>query len=131
MMIESCGTGGPHRAAFLVDNRFAGLNVVPDLLEQLVLKIVRSYALDALDGESLRTGDEGAADRRGFTDLETLKETVEQLSELQASRHSALGRGEDIRLRSGKMVGTALAADGVIVHLGLWAAGLPLIANIS
>ena len=110
-------------AAFLLDDRFAGLDLLggPDLLEQLLPKIVRSYALDALDDDRPGQNDGSVTGRDDAASSRAVSEAIEELSQIQASRHGALGLGEDIRLRSGRLIGAGIVADGAIAHLGLWA----------
>jgi hypothetical protein len=72
-------------------------------------KLVRAYALDALEGQA----DELQAapserDARAFLDL---------LWATHAERFKALGEGEDIRLTGRGVAGGALAAGGRLVHL--------------
>ena len=72
-------------------------------------KLVRAYALDALEGQPDEL--QAAAsehDARAFLDL---------LWATHAERFKALGEGEDIRLTGRGVAGGALAAGGRLVHL--------------
>ena len=116
-------------AAFVVNGRLAGLDLLagPDLLARLLPKLVRSYALDALDEEiaegemadgemaGLASGTAGMAAIRA-----AVRAALERAAGLSATRHRAIGRGEDLRLSGEGLVGAALIADGAVVHLGLW-----------
>jgi hypothetical protein len=112
-------------AAFVVNGRLAGLDLLagPDLLDRLLPKLVRSYALDALDEES--AGEELADLTSGTAGMGAIRVAVraalERAAGLSATRHRAIGRGEDLRLKGEGLVGAALIADGALVHLGLWA----------
>jgi hypothetical protein len=104
-------------AAFLLNGRFAGLDVLagPDLLARLLPKLVRSYALDALDGEETVANDPDAGD------LQAIQAALSSVAASEAMRRLAVGRGEDVRLDGGGLLGGALLADGSVVHLGIWA----------
>lgn len=110
-------------AAFLVDGRFAGLDLLagPDLLSRLLPKLVRSYALDAMDD-----GETGPAAEPGTTSgttpgVDAVKAALQAVTEMTAARHRAVGRGDGLRLEGAGLVGGALVADGAVVHLGVWA----------
>jgi hypothetical protein len=113
-------------AVFVVNGRLAGLDLLagPDLLDRLLPKLVRSYALDALDEE--RAGEDSTHLASGTAGLAAIRaavrEALEQAAGLSATRHRAIGRGEDLRIKGEGLVGAALVADGALVHLGLWAA---------
>lgn len=115
-------------AAFVVNGRLAGLDLLagPDLLARLLPKLVRSYALDALDeetaGEPSRGPTTGLAGTAGMTAIQAaVRSALERAAGLSATRHQAIGRGQDLRLSGEGLVGAALIADGALVHLGLWA----------
>ncbi|TXL71770.1 hypothetical protein FHP25_28275 [Vineibacter terrae] len=97
-------------AAFLVDGRLAGLEVFgsTDLLSHLFPKIVRGYALDALDRE-----EPGGASDVALEPTEGLA----ALARSQATRHRAVGLGEDLRLTAPGLVGAGLIAGGKVIHL--------------
>lgn len=112
-------------AAFLVGGRFAGLDLLggPDLVPDLLPKLVRSYALDAL--EDTEAGDRRERTRPDTTpaEVETAVRTVlDQAGALSPSRTRAVGDGEDIRLNGNGLVGAALIAGGSVAHLSLWSA---------
>jgi hypothetical protein len=75
---------------------------------QYLEKLVRAYALDAIERE---LGDQSApseSDARAFLDL---------VLATNAERFKALGEGEDIRLTGQGIAGGALTAGGRLVHL--------------
>jgi len=107
-------------AAFLVGGRFAGLDLLagPDLLARLLPKLVRSYALDAMDEE-----EPGSTDRtRTTAGMSAVQAALAKVAGMTADRHPAVGRGDDLRLKGDGLVGGALVAEGTLVHLGLWSA---------
>lgn len=111
-------------AAFLVSGRFAGLDLLggPDLMAGLLPKLVRSYALDALE-------DGAADDRRDRPEQAPAPEAeaavraaLDGAATLSPRRAKAIGEGEDLRLRGDGLVGAALIAGGGLAHLSLWSA---------
>lgn len=114
-------------AAFLLNDRFAGLDILggPDLLASLLPKIVRSYALDALDDAGHAGSHRPAVNDAAIAavDLEVaIREFVARAGRLAGRRSKAVGLGEDIRFRDAGIVGAGLIASGAIAHLSLWAA---------
>jgi ARG/rhodanese/phosphatase superfamily protein len=71
-------------------------------------KLVRSYALDAIETKTGKALAPSAADARRF---------LESIQAAEAERFPALGEGEDIRLTGNEVSGGALAANGRVVHL--------------
>lgn len=114
-------------AAFAVNGRLAGLDLLagPDLLGRLLPKLVRSYALDALDEEGAEErGGKAPAKAAGLKAIEAaVREALAGAAALEASRHQAIGCGDALRLKGEDLLGAALIADGALVHLGLWAGG--------
>lgn len=107
-------------AAFVVNGRFAGFDLLagPDLLANLLPKLVRSYALDAMEeNESeLRT-------RAPLTKgMRAIQAALQAVAHMTANEHPAVGRGQDVRLKGDGLVGGALIAGGALVHLGIWSA---------
>jgi hypothetical protein len=107
-------------AAFLVNGRFAGLDVLagPNLLAQLLPKLVRSYALDAVDDAEADLF-RGAA---GSDPIADVKDALARLARTASDRHRAVGQGEEVRVNGERLVGGALIDRGTTVHLGVWAA---------
>lgn len=107
-------------AAFMIDRKFAGLDILagPDLLAGLLPKLVRSYALDAMEDEEAESGAAASAP----VDTEVVREALQKIARMKPSRHPALGLGEDLRMKSGGLIGGALIAAGTLVHLGIWSA---------
>jgi hypothetical protein len=101
-------------AIFYVNGRLAGLETfaAPDLFARLMAKIVRGYALDALDDAlhepALRDALDGAT-------------LLSALGRCRLTRHRAVGQGEDIRLAAPGFAGAALVAGGKPVHLTAYA----------
>ena len=106
-------------AAFLVNGRFAGLDVLagPDLLARLLPKLVRSYALDAMDEEA-----NAPTDGSPTAAARSVQRAIGAVGRMNAEAHPAIGRGRDLRLKGDGLVGGALIDGGSMIHLGVWSA---------
>ena len=71
-------------------------------------KLLRSYALDAIETAAGKPLAPSEVDVRGFLD---------SIQAAAAERFNALGEGEDIRLTGERIAGGALASQGRVVHL--------------
>jgi hypothetical protein len=114
-------------AAFLVDGRFAGLDLLggPDLLPSLLPKLVRSYAVDVLENAGEAAYGKSAAPHPGAAPpagAVVVRTALDRVGRLAASRTKAAGEGEDLRFREDDFVGSALIVAGSLAHLSLWAA---------
>ena len=74
----------------------------------LLDKLVRSYALDAIDT---------SAEREAPQQPQPPEDFLASVTAAKAERYPAVGLGEDVRLEGTDVVGAALVADGRIVHL--------------
>jgi hypothetical protein len=101
--------GAQAGALFAINGRVVGLDLFdsPATLTQVLPKLVRSYALDALD-EGEHPGEPARFDAERL---------IEQTKEARIERFPAVGRGEDLRLSAPTLTGAALVVDGRVVHL--------------
>ena len=101
-------------AAFLVNGRFAGLDVFggPDLLAGLLPRLVRSYALDAIE-EAPSAADPGQP-------ADAVRSALRQVTDLEVDRGLPVGLGESLRLRGSALAGSSMIAAGGLAHLSLW-----------
>lgn len=99
-------------AVFAIDNTISGVDLFdcPDTLKKVLPKLVRSYALDAIEIAH-------PVDDR--TDREDAKRFLKALSDSKFESFPAVGLGNDLRIESLTISGGALVADGRTVHL--WA----------
>ena len=97
-------------AVVAIDGKVVGLELFdsPAAFARYFRKLVRSYAMDAVETRKDATVAAAEADVRRF--LESLKTAT-------AERFAALGEGEDIRLSGDRVEGGALMAEGRVVHL--------------
>jgi hypothetical protein len=93
-----------------LDGRVAGLEVFdsPAAFARYLAKLVRGYALDALETANGKTLAPSEDQVRRF---------LEAIKAAPAERFAALGEGEDLRLAGNGVSGGALAAEGRVVHL--------------
>ena len=114
------GAPGQVGAAFVVNGRFAGLDLLagPDLLARLLPKLVRSYALDAIDGDEASSPGGGSV----TAGMRAIEGALQAVAHMTTASHPAIGLGKDLRLKGDGLVGGALIAEGALVHLGIWSA---------
>jgi hypothetical protein len=95
-------------AVFFINGGPAGLECfdAPSVWRALSPKLIRSYALDAID-RSDSHGPE-AVDASAF---------VARVAGSTSAAFPAVGEGEDLRLSGDHVVGAALVADGRLIHL--------------
>ena len=103
-------------AVFCIDGEPVGLERFDSAAtwRKLGAKVVRSYALDAIDrGGRGGPGVDVAASRVFATGVDAAESAV----------FAGVGIGEDVRLTGGATSGAALVADGRVVHLGAFRNG--------
>lgn len=96
--------------AFAIGGRILGLEIFdhPDVMRRFFQKLVRSYALDALDA---------APARNEPVSVETVCALVAQIGAAQSSTEQALGMGKDVRLSGPEICGAALWAHERYIHI--------------
>jgi hypothetical protein len=97
-------------AVVAIDGRAVGIELFDSsgAFGRYLPKLVRSYALDAL--ETLAGEPTAASEHEACSFLERLRGAA-------AERMPALGEGEDVRLSGHGIAGGAIVADGRVVHL--------------
>jgi hypothetical protein len=102
-------------AVFLVNGHLAGLELfdAPSTWRKLSPKLVRSYALDAIDHQN----------HPGTPVISIVGSTfIEAVTSSKSSVFSALGEGEDVRLSGSDITGAALVARGRAIHVSAFSA---------
>ena len=96
-------------ACFAINGKIRGVELfdVSDTCGKLMPKLVRSYALDAIE-ERQETTPAGT---------QSIKDFIQAVATAPADSFDALGEGQDLRIHSNTIVGGALAARDRIVHL--------------
>jgi hypothetical protein len=80
----------------------------PDVMRRLFGKLVRSYALDALDTPS---------DEAATATLKSLTAFIDQIGAAPSFSDRAIGLGKDIRIETREVCGAALWAKERYVHI--------------
>ncbi|TLZ54710.1 MAG: hypothetical protein E6K22_04695 [Gammaproteobacteria bacterium] len=106
---------GQRGAVVAIGGKVIGLELFncPTAFSRYLEKLVRAYALDAIETPALEPRVPSATDAQAFLDL---------VWATHAERFPALGEGEDIRLNGAGLAGGALAAGGRLVHLAAFVA---------
>ncbi len=96
-----------------IGGKFTAMDVFdkPETLEQLWLRLLTGYALDAVSRH--------AQQDKKFT-AKGARELVEHLGELECQPCPSVGAGDDWRFESGGVVGQALVLDDACVHLSVF-----------
>jgi hypothetical protein len=99
---------GSHGAVFCVGGGVAGIDVFdnPSTLAKLWPKVLRSYAIDALE----------APDGMPEVTLDGVKAWLGKILEAKIERYDSPGLGEDLRFDSGDLGGGSLVVEGQPVH---------------
>jgi len=107
---------GQRGAVVAIGSKVAGLELFDSAVafSHYLEKLVRSYALDALETMSPAASPASEA---------AVREFLERVAVTPCKRFSALGEGEDLRFSGRKIAGGALASGGHVVHLAAFALG--------
>ena len=97
-------------AVVAINGKISGLELFdsPDAFAKYLGKLIRSYAMDALQAGRSRARPVSESAAKLF---------LEEVRVAMAERFASIGEGEDIRFRSEYVTGAALAKDGRLVHL--------------
>lgn len=101
---------GQTGAIFAIDGRIEGLELFdsPETFSKMFEKLVRSYALDAL---------ETAAGPSGVASIPDAKEFLKALAEAGRESYPAAGLGQEIRINTEELVAGGLEVNNALVHL--------------
>jgi hypothetical protein len=114
-------TEGQMGAVFTIEGKVCGFELFdsPDTLKKLWPKLMRSYALDALD----RAGSVGEEGEKPTSDPgpNEVEAFLQKVSAGETKQYAAVGEGDDIRLANIGLTGAALAARGRVIHLSAFA----------
>ena len=101
---------------FLIDKSVAGLDLFdkPETLKKLMPKLVRSYALDALD---TRAKPPVPSDKEP---LDIASDFLKSVKTAPMDAFPSVGSGEDHRPSDGSISGGALVVDNTLIHLGVF-----------
>ncbi len=101
--------GDQRGAVFAIGNRVVGFELFEgtELAGKMLAKVVRSYALDAIENVKAE----------GFPTIEDARQLLDDIAEGTTETFPAVGLGQDIRIRGSRATGAALVADDRVVHL--------------
>ena len=102
-------------AVFTINGEVVGMDAFgrPETFSKVFTKLVQSYALDAIDWIDGNKGDELSRD-----DVTDFKKGI---FSCKMETHDSVGLGTDCRLESDKLTGFALALDGKVLHMSVFA----------
>ncbi len=102
-----------HGAAFVVDGRFAGVDLFdkPSMPAKLWTKLIKSYALDAL---------ENPREKPTVVQPEEVSKWVKAAGAARQKWFDSPGVGYDVQIESEQLVGATLVVEGYPVHLELF-----------
>jgi hypothetical protein len=97
-------------AVFALNGKVAGLELFdhPDALAKMFPKLVRSWALDAI---------EDSPDEAFAPPTEAARAFLEIVAEADMQSFAAVGQGTDVRLSTARVAGGAIVDGGRVVHL--------------
>lgn len=100
-------------AVFAINGQIAGMELfdAPAALGAYLPKLVRSYALDAIDAQ---------LDVPAVVEQETVRVFLKQLASASQARYPAGGAGDDVRIEGEVVTGGALEHEGRLVHLAAY-----------
>jgi hypothetical protein len=109
-------------AVFIIDRRAVGLDLfdAPATLRTYLPKLLRGYALDALDAE---LGREGGLRTSLGASAALAERFLGALAGCGAQAYPAVGLGHDLRIHGDGLTGAALRVDETFVHLGAFDVG--------
>ena len=102
-------------AVFMINGKVAGMDAFgkPETFSKTFRKLVQSYAMDAVDW--FEEGKDHKASKSDVTNL------TKSILTCDVETHPAVGLGVDCRFESPKITGFALALDGKVIHMSIFA----------
>jgi hypothetical protein len=102
-------------AVFAIGERIEGLELFdcPQTLAEMLPKLVRSYAIDAIESVASHRRNPTATSARDFFD---------RVRNAQARSYPAVGQGTELRISEPGLIAAGLIAEDRIVHLAAFAA---------
>jgi len=97
-------------AVFALGGQLRGVELFdhPQTLSKLLAKLVRSWALDAIQISN---------QPHEVPPAEAVRDWLDGVAAVKATTHDAAGLGQDVRLTGEQLAGGALVHDGCVVHL--------------
>jgi hypothetical protein len=100
---------GQRGAVFAIGDKLAGFELFehPDVLRKMLEKIVRSYALDAIE----------VRETEALPTSKAVRAFVDEVADGRYEAFPGVGLGEDVRITGDRVTGAALVANDRVVHL--------------
>lgn len=100
-------------ACFSINGKIRGVELfdVSATCAKLMSKLIRSYALDAIEER------QETASTNSQSDAQSTADFIQAVATAPADSFKALGEGEDLRIHSNRIAGGALVAGDRVVHL--------------
>ena len=110
---------GQAGAIFAIGGRIAGLELFdhPETMARLLPKLVRSYALDALDSRYSGGKQDEVSQEEQDRLNDQAKLFVASVGLANSTGHKAVGLGEDLRISNNAVTGAALTVNDSLMHL--------------
>ncbi|MCR4403385.1 MAG: hypothetical protein NUW12_11550 [Firmicutes bacterium] len=107
-------TDGQSGVAAFINGRFSCLDLFapPDTLAKVWPKLIRSYAMEALELAQTKDGRLTA----------NMDQVLDAIKRMECQEYPSVGRGTDIRLRGKGLVGAGLVDEGQLLHLCVFGA---------
>lgn len=104
---------------FAINGRVLGLDLFDNdqVMGRFFPKLVRSFALDAIDAAFPDSNTPNAAQANGLAKPEAVSDFLAKVTSAPSSLHPAIGIGKDIRLGTSEMAGAALWAQKRYIHI--------------
>lgn len=109
-------------ALFSIDGQPAGLDVFdhPRTCQKMMAKLVRGYALDAVESRIRQTARDSGGERPdsggGDGSLAALRAWMDTIGNAEIFTRAAIGMGEDVRMESASITGAALWVEDRYLH---------------
>jgi hypothetical protein len=102
---------------FVVNGRIAGMDLFdrPETFAKLWPKLIRAYAIDALE----------EAETKATATRQAVEEWLQKAASAKEEPFKSPGLGQDVRLKADKLVGAGLVVDEQPVHVEVFAEDVP------
>ena len=99
---------------FAINGEVVGMELFdsPEMFQKMFAKLLRSYALDAIEKPTEKT-----SKMPSVPSQEGARALLEQIKTAKQERFAAVGLGEDVRLKADGIAGAALEYENRLVHL--------------
>lgn len=113
---------GQAGVACFINGRFTCLDLFggPATLGKVWVKLVTSYAMDALEHQQAAEGEAGDGKEAGEAATPALDPVLQVARQAECRTYPSVGLGTDVRLRGRGVLGAGLVEGGRLLHLSLF-----------